>query len=618
MRGIGTRTLLAAGVAAVTMALGLPVVAVTPAHAVQPAQPAHAAQPAQPIKADDVDNFTFGDFVGEYTLSKDEEGRSALRVVETFTAEFPDFEQNKGAVRWIPRVYDGHTVSIEIESLTRGGEPEPIYDEDVEGDYLTVATGDDDYLTGDQTYELTYTLRDVTKSFDDHQEFYWDTVGNLTQQPFASVTAHVHFEGPVADAFTGDVRCFEGPKGSDTPCDFSQDGNTVTFTSNGPLGPQENVSMLMRFEAGTFEPFSEPEYYDTVRSVGPVVAIALPLIGLAWMVALWSKRGRSAKGRGTVIAEYLPPEGMTVLVAEAVLRSGGPALPAQLLDLAVRGNLRILERPGKKKRSKPKFFIEGLNLDGLQPEERKLINTLGAAKPGTTVDLSDISAKKSEALRGVAAESNKKLVFEQGYRRKVPRSRGILWYTILAAAVSICLFVLSVGVGSAPFALCVVIGMLVYAVTLVINYSMRPLTEKGALAKEHLQGLKTYIRLAEQDRIRVLQSPEGAEREPVDTGDHDSLVKLYESVLPYAVLFKQEKQWSKVIAIEYEESQLGSPSWYYGSSNFSTIGLGAALGSFTASANSAFAPPTSSSSSGFSSGGGYSGGGGGGGGFGGR
>ena len=40
----------------------------------------------------------------------------------------------------------------------------------------------------------------------------------------------------------------------------------------------------------------------------------------------------------------------------------------------------------------------------------------------------------------------------------------------------------------------------------------RPLTKEGALAKEHLEGLREYIRLAEADRLQMLQSVSGAER----------------------------------------------------------------------------------------------------------
>ena len=48
--------------------------------------------------------------------------------------------------------------------------------------------------------------------------------------------------------------------------------------------------------------------------------------------------------------------------------------------------------------------------------------------------------------------------------------------------------------------------------TLVALADVRPLTEHGREPRDHLEGLRLYIRLAEADRLRVLQSPSGALR----------------------------------------------------------------------------------------------------------
>jgi len=75
------------------------------------------------------------------------------------------------------------------------------------------------------------------------------------------------------------------------------------------------------------------------------------------------------------------------------------------------------------------------------------------------------------------------------------------------------------------------------------GWTITPLTDKGLDLRRYLAGLKVYIELAEKDRIKALQSPKGAEK----TGAHikggldKKVIHLYESVLPYAVLFGQEK-----------------------------------------------------------------------------
>lgn len=84
--------------------------------------------------------------------------------------------------------------------------------------------------------------------------------------------------------------------------------------------------------------------------------------------------------------------------------------------------------------------------------------------------------------------------------------------------------------------------------------------------RQRLSGLRDYMRLAEQDRMRILQSPQGALRTPageltpggralglrpeptagdaVAQSDLDRFV-LVERLLPYAILFRQEREWQR-------------------------------------------------------------------------
>src|SRR5690606_19881933 len=146
-------------------------------------------------------------------------------------------------------------------------------------------------------------------------------------------------------------------------------------------------------------------------------------------------------------------------------------------------------------------------------------------------------------------------------------------------------------------------------VTTIVFLSRTPLTEEGVRLRDYLRGLEMYMALAEADRIRYLQSPQGAERIPVDTGSTAEVVKLNEKLLPYAVLFGHEKEWAAELGRYYEE--LGEqPGWYSGNAAFNAALFSSSIGSMAASTASAY----SSASSGSGGGGGAGGGGGGGGG----
>jgi len=140
-----------------------------------------------------------------------------------------------------------------------------------------------------------------------------------------------------------------------------------------------------------------------------------------------------------------------------------------------------------------------------------------------------------------------------------------------------------------------------------------PLTKKGVGLRDYLAGLKDYIDVAEEERLKMLQSPKGAEKvgAKVDGNDVRQLVKLYERVLPYAVLFGSEREWSKQLGAYYKSAGQ-QPDWYSGNGAFNAAMFTSMMIGFS-SQSSSYSSATSASSGG-AGGGGFSGGGGGGGG----
>jgi uncharacterized membrane protein YgcG len=141
-----------------------------------------------------------------------------------------------------------------------------------------------------------------------------------------------------------------------------------------------------------------------------------------------------------------------------------------------------------------------------------------------------------------------------------------------------------------------------YVAVYVLLMSKRTLTLKGSELVAHVKGLEMYIELAEKDRLEYLQSPTGASLKPSEVKSKQVL-KLYEELLPWAILLGLQKEWAKVLNDLYGTE--GSPVWIIGASNF---------GDSFSNLDESLTASLGSSSSGGSSGGGSSGGGGGGGG----
>jgi len=178
------------------------------------------------------------------------------------------------------------------------------------------------------------------------------------------------------------------------------------------------------------------------------------------------------------------------------------------------------------------------------------------------------------------------------------------------------------GVGSGLLTLQLIVIILGSLVAIGFGGVPQRRTQLGSEILEHLQGLREYLQLAEADRLRVLQSPQGAQRSRVDPDDDDAVIKLYEKLLPWAMVWGVEKQWQDVLGQRYAQTQTEPTNLQFSS------GLAGLNGFATTATTSGFAQTVSTSSysssgggssfSGGSSGGGFSGGGGGGGGGGGR
>lgn len=562
----------------------------------------------------DVNSFYFSDFQADYYLSKDSEGRSALRVVEQLTAEFPDFDQNKGIERAIPAVYDGHSVSFKLESLTRNGQPEPVYSQVTKNNNVIIGTGTEEYVRGTQVYQFTYTLRDVTKDFGDHQEFYWDTNGTEWTQSFGQAIARVHLDKTVESAFTDNVACVEGVSQSTKTCSVDKNINPVTFASNGRLAGGENMTVILGFAAGTFA--AQPWSPLSLLAYVPIVVFSAAIVV---SIYIWRKFGRNAKGRGTIVPEYLPPKNISALLAGELYGAKLKAVTAQIIDLAVRHKIQLIETETQGLFGvSSDYMVKLLDVTDLDEHELSVIDSLfGSRQIGQTYLF-----KKTDTATGRALEAVTKAVARVSETEEYRKPHKALTYSLVGGimAMFILLFVVFISfadsgrlsyIAIASF----VVGMVAVVVLNATALSLRPLTPKGREVYDYLKGLEMYIKLAEADRLQVLQSPMGAEKTPVDTNDTAQVVKLYERVLPYAVLFGLEREWAKELAIHYDQAGT-QPNWYSGSSAFNTAAFAASITSFSSTATS-FSSPSSSSSSGLG-GGGSSGGGGGGGGGGGR
>jgi len=563
--------------------------------------------------AADVDDFEFSSLDADYTLTRAEDGTSRLRVVETFVAVFPDIDQNRGMRRTIPSSYNGQPLNPSLVSITDENGAERPAETDSDDGVFEMVSRADDFVHGAQTYVFTYDLENVTWTFDDGgQEFYWDVNGVDWPQTFGRVTATLHVDAALASSLTGRQACYVGGQGSTEQCQIAvapEDGGTAVTAAADGVGPYETVTIAVGFEPDTFTLFDSSYlasgwgWAQSVATVGMLGAVG---------AAFWSRRRwlRDDPGRPTIIAEYTPPRDVDALESAVLLGKTSKAIPAEVLEQAIVGSIRILEG-APKTFGKSKLQVELVDLSRADGDGRMLLDGLFGpdAVPGATFEFGKQDTRLSTVASKILKAADKELD-RHGLRRPVPA--GVRAWPIVAVVLTSALVflfgVLALDAAVMPLVpillFVLAVGALVVGIGVVTH---RPLTSAGAEVRDHLAGLKVFIDWAEADRIRMLQSPMGAERRPVDVNDPRQMIHLYEALLPYAVVFGQEKKWADELMVYYDRADI-APGWYYGAGAFNAATFSSSIASLSTAAMS------SSSTSGGSSGGGSAGGGGGGGG----
>ena len=650
-------------------ALALGIVAAPAGARAQPlAQPlaqsgasARAAVPAVAALPGDAADFSFRSFHADFRLGRTADQHATLAVTETLVALFPQSDQNHGIIRDIPATYGSADLQTDVASVVDGHGRAVPYQQSDQGGFIQLQIGSaDTYVHGATTYVISYTQRDTIRHFSDtaDDEFYWDVNGTGWGQPFGTVSAKVTVAPEIAAALNGHTACYQGPEQSTTPCESGVQSTgaptpaptaaatpspaatptsdaasaPAVFTASATnLAPGENLTIAIGFASGTFvdvssDPVDNGDNYTPTPVTGGEVAgwllslLGFPAVAVATIGGLIARRNKTQKARGIIVPQYTPPDGIDIMAAAELIGKPSTRIPAQLVSLAVRGKTKLLGYPVDSARSAD-YSVQLVDRTGLTGYEPMVVDALfGDKKVGATRDLKRYGdTALADKLQGVL-ELVPVWLEDNGAYAGTQRTVGSVVTLVVTAVLFLVALVAAISGGSGGLAFAFVsllAGGIGVIAALVGVGGVKKLSDKGAAWNDYLLGMRMYMQLAEQDRLRVLQSPKGAER--VDVGDGTQLVKLYEKLLPWAIIWGIEDQWSKVLEIELQRTGT-TPDFWVGQSAFSSVLFSSMLSGIGTSTLPVPTSTTSGSGSGWSSfsggsfGGGFSGGGGGGGG----
>ncbi len=575
----------------------------------------------------------------DVTIDIDEAGLA--HVTETIEYDFDTLERH-GIYRDLvlrqrcndryDRVYPLSDVAVTSPT----GAPDEFTIEDLT-DGKRIKIGDPDRtISGEHTYVVTYTLEGALNGFPDHDELYWNVIGDRWTVQLADIHVVVNTPGDVTR-----VACFAGELGSRTPCEKAVVGPDGDGRFRHPvLYPRQGLSVVMAFPSGlvtTPEPVLDERwslaraFSLTPATVGGAAALSGALVLGLGMLGFSVGRDRQALGSATDVAfaeagdgagggtgggagdgvavplfdptgnpvEFIPPDGVRpaqygLLLHEKVRHVD---VSATIVDLAVRGYLRI-EEVGEGRKRDYRFVRLRTEAGGLLDYEAALFDAL--VPPSRTEKmLSDhknsFSSKMAKVIEKVYEDGQKR----RWFRRRPDHARGH-WYGLGVLATLVSAGVLVAAAIFTHLALLAVPLVLGSVGLLFLAPHMPARTPVGTGLTRRGEGFEIFLRDSEAPRARWAEQN-----------------SIFSDYLPYTIVLGCADRWAKTFEPLGDAATAATSAWYVGSHPFSTADLATSTSSFAGSASSTLtSTPASSGSSGFSGGGGggFSGGGGGGGG----
>ena len=532
----------------------------------------------------------------------------SLGITEAIDVDF-GAQQKHGIFRRIPvryradganeRVYD-----LRLRSVTDATGRSWAFQRTEEGPDVIIKIGDPDRtISGRQTYRIAYDVFGVLNGFADHDELFWNVNGVWPVRTRA-VTTHVQL--PRGDVTQ--VACYQGPLGSTEQCRATKAASTADMSATRLLGEAEQMTVVVGLPKGvvpppkpTFEARARDieEWWDlTPVSLGGAAAVLV--VGIGGLARRWWTAGRDPGPARAVVPEYEPPQKLRPAeVGLLIDESADPKdLTATIVDLAVRGYLRIEEIPSEGILGRKDWKLVRLRDadDTLAPFEKTLFAGLFAgAVDAAAVKLSDLKGTFHATLELAEDDLYKESVAKGWFPTEPDRVRSR--WAALGCGVLVAGVLVTAGLGLRfGFGIAGLAVVLVGVMTLFAGRLMAKRSGSGRDLLWHIHGFRRYMETAETDRQRF------AEKE-----------NIFAQYLPYAIVFGLVSKWAA--AFSGLDVQRATAGWYTGSSFVNVAAFSNGLSSFSSGLATAISStPASSGSSGFGGGGGSGGGGGGGGG----
>ncbi|MBF32499.1 MAG: hypothetical protein CL529_15170 [Aequorivita sp.] len=460
-------------------------------------------------------------------------------------------------------------------------------------DKLQIKIGDKDKtIIGPQHYEIKYRVYNAFLFEELRIWFYW----NIKSEEWNTVFEEIDFNIQVpenADVGLDDIFIYAGFKGGTRVSpDFDiayEDGvfRVVSLPRFKSYSGQ-NVTVLLNLPPDSIKEIKP--WWPFWTDYGWTLILGSLLVVFYFV---WKKYGKD--DRVVATTSYFPPSGMDPAMAGFLIDDTEDTqdLIALIPYWGSRGIITMEQIPKKGWFGKDDTKLTKLKPlpDGAPDYERKIFDGLfGRSASSSKQEVLVSSLKDSFYTKMASAKALLKARAQIYYDQEAKKmqTRTIVG-TLLIAAILFFLFISIWGLIAALAVIPVTIFLLFMSVYMVKKNA------KGNAALSELKGFKNFIKIAEENKLKMLlrDSP-----------------SYFETTMGYALAFGLFESWAK----KFEALNLQPPSWYTSSTGaFTMHNFSRSFSDSISTAQSTMvsSPSSSSSGGGGSSGGGFGGGGGG-------
>lgn len=366
------------------------------------------------------------------------------------------------------------------------------------------------------------------------------------------------------------VKCTAGSPNSSAPCTFAaagSEGNQTPTFRDGPRGEGEVVVVDIGFPAGAVAATEKIDHRWTIGrafSASPLplgLALGLLVLGGLGLYLLHRRSGADTSAGSAVrrVAEFSPTgAGQSEFRVLDDIRPGHVGtvvdervdpidVTATLVDLAVRGHLRITELPQASPFARTDWDLtRTTGSDLLQPFEQQLLD--GIAPAGENVLVSQMSDRVRASIGGVQDALYDEVVQNGWYERRPDATRNRFGRLALAALVAAVVVTVLLAIFT-TFGL-VGLALIILALGFVfVAQEMPSRTSKGSALLTGLGALRSDLA-----NHPTSQLPPGRELEEIS------------QVLPYAIVLGGTDRWldAAVAADRDQDADSTDLAWYHG------------------------------------------------------